>query len=328
MSQRINQMGIQAMQLIIVDPWFAKQQTWHVSGPKLVIGFTASLLTMVVLIAVSYNLLVLHGVRQGWSISQPLAELVAGSDRLGQERFMRENLDALAARLGEMQAKVLQLDELASRVASLAGVPLGIGSGKAGAGGVLTESRSLTLREFQASLDATTHRASVSTEQFEAMESQLFALRVRKAMLPTEVPVRDGRLGSGFGYRIDPLNGQRALHTGLDFAAEPGSAILAAAGGVVVTREFHPAYGNMVEIDHGNDLITRYAHASKVHVQVGEVVKAGKHIADVGSTGRSTGPHLHFEVWVGGTPQDPQRFLDAAFSESHAANSSLGSLRR
>jgi len=107
------------------------------------------------------------------------------------------------------------------------------------------------------------------------------------------------------------MTGQRALHTGLDFAADTGAPILAAAGGVVVVQEFHPAYGQMVEIDHGKELITRYAHASRVAVKVGDIVKRGQHIADVGSTGRSTGPHLHFEVWLSGIAQDPQLFLDA-----------------
>jgi murein DD-endopeptidase MepM/ murein hydrolase activator NlpD len=101
------------------------------------------------------------------------------------------------------------------------------------------------------------------------------------------------------------------MHTGLDFPADTGTPILAAAGGVVVVQEVHPAYGNMVEIDHGNDLITRYAHSSRVLVKKGDIVKRGQKIAEVGSTGRSTGPHLHFEVWVSGVVQDPRRFLDA-----------------
>jgi murein DD-endopeptidase MepM/ murein hydrolase activator NlpD len=118
-------------------------------------------------------------------------------------------------------------------------------------------------------------------------------------------------LGSAFGFRTDPINGRSALHTGLDFQAEPGRAILAAAGGVVVTQEYHAAYGNMVEIDHGNDLVTRYAHASETFVKKGDLIKRGQKIASVGSTGRSTGPHLHFEVLVQGLPQDPQKFLTA-----------------
>jgi murein DD-endopeptidase MepM/ murein hydrolase activator NlpD len=116
-------------------------------------------------------------------------------------------------------------------------------------------------------------------------------------------------VGSGFGFRIDPITSRSALHTGLDFPAEPGTAIMAAAGGMVVNVEVHPAYGNLVEIDHGNGLVTRYAHASKVMVKNGDLVKRGQLVAQVGNTGRSTGPHLHFEVLVDGVPQNPARFL-------------------
>jgi murein DD-endopeptidase MepM/ murein hydrolase activator NlpD len=130
-------------------------------------------------------------------------------------------------------------------------------------------------------------------------------------MVPTQQPLKAGHLGSSFGWRIDPFTGRSALHTGLDFQASPGTAILAAAGGVVVAQQVHPAYGNMVEIDHGNDLLTRYAHASKVWVKKGDLVRRGHKIAEVGTTGRSTGPHLHFEVMVQGIPQDPQKFLMA-----------------
>jgi murein DD-endopeptidase MepM/ murein hydrolase activator NlpD len=143
------------------------------------------------------------------------------------------------------------------------------------------------------------------------MESRLFDQKIRKMMVPTQQPVQAGHLGSSFGWRIDPFTGRSALHTGLDFQANSGTAILAAAGGVVVAQEVHPAYGNMVEIDHGNDLITRYAHASTFWVKKGDLVKRGQKIAEVGTTGRSTGPHLHFEVMVQGVPQDPQKFLAA-----------------
>ena len=134
---------------------------------------------------------------------------------------------------------------------------------------------------------------------------------MRNMMVPTQRPIADGHLGSDFGWRIDPITGRSALHTGLDFQADSGKAIHAAAGGVVVVQEFHSAYGNMLEIDHGNDLVTRYAHSSVVNVKKGDLVRRGQKIAEVGSTGRSTGAHLHFEVLVRGVPQDPQKFLDA-----------------
>ena len=104
------------------------------------------------------------------------------------------------------------------------------------------------------------------------------------------------------------------MHTGLDFPAEPGTPILAAAGGVVLSAEPHPQYGLLVELDHGNGLVTRYAHTSKMLVKPGDLVKRGQAIAAVGNTGRSTGPHLHFEVLVEGVQQNPARFLNAALA--------------
>jgi hypothetical protein len=116
-------------------------------------------------------------------------------------------------------------------------------------------------------------------------------------------------VGSGFGFRPDPFTGHASLHTGLDFPAEVGTPIIAAAGGIVTMREWHAAYGNTLEIDHGNGLVTRYAHTSAFEVERGALVKRGQLVARVGNTGRSTGPHLHFEVLVDGAPQDPARFL-------------------
>jgi murein DD-endopeptidase MepM/ murein hydrolase activator NlpD len=119
-------------------------------------------------------------------------------------------------------------------------------------------------------------------------------------------------VGSGFGVRPDPITGRSALHAGLDFPADAGTPVVAAAGGVVLAVEWHAQYGQQLEIDHGKGLLTRYAHLSKLHVRAGDLVRRGQRVAEVGSTGRSTGPHLHFEVLLEGAPQDPARFLAAA----------------
>jgi len=123
------------------------------------------------------------------------------------------------------------------------------------------------------------------------------------------LPLDHVTLGSPFGNRDDPFTGRRAFHSGLDFAAAPGTAIHAAAGGTVVSAGFRSDYGWVVEIDHGNGLRTRYAHASRLLVKTGDVVAPGATIAAVGSTGRSTGPHLHFEVLRSGEATDPRRYL-------------------
>ena len=127
-------------------------------------------------------------------------------------------------------------------------------------------------------------------------------------MVPSAAPVAVGA-GSGFGFRVDPFTGRAALHTGLDFPVAIGTPIRAAAGGVVISTLTLPSYGQMVEIDHGNRLHTRYAHSSKILVRTGQMIKRGDVVALVGSTGRSTGAHLHYETRIDGEPVDPTRFL-------------------
>jgi murein DD-endopeptidase MepM/ murein hydrolase activator NlpD len=203
---------------------------------------------------------------------------------------------------------MVQLDALSERVGGLAGVNPQELKVSAGRGGALVEGRPLSLQEVQATLNALEQLTGERTDLLTVMESRLIDQRLKKMMVPTQNPV-NAPVGSRFGWRIDPFTGRQALHTGLDFQATVGMPIVAAAGGVVVTSETHPEYGNMVEIDHGNGLVTRYGHASRLLVKKGDLVKRGQQVALVGTTGRSTGPHLHFEVLVQGVQQDPSRFL-------------------
>ena len=297
------------MHLIITDAWLAKSRAIYLSGTRLLVaGFIAALALMVVAAGL-YHWVFLKGAREGWPIVGTLVKLVVKDESEQRDRFMRENLDVMAKRLGEMQAKMVQLEALGERVSGLAGVNPAEIKSTMGSGGALVGSRSLTMQELQATLADLDKITDQRVDLMTLMESRLFDQKVKKLMVPTHQPVVGGILGSSFGWRIDPVNGRSALHTGLDFPAEHGTPILAAAGGVVVTQEYHPAYGKMVEVDHGNDLITRYAHASKVLINKGDLIKRGQKIAEVGSTGRSTGSHLHFEVLVQGVFQDPQKFL-------------------
>lgn len=298
------------MHLIITDAWMAKSQAIHLSGTKLLLAGLLSALCLMLVSVGLYHWVFLTAAREGWPIVGGLVKLVAKDDSVQRERFLRENLDAMAKRVGEMQAKMLQLDALGDRVSGLAGLPVSVAS-KAGSGGVLVSARPLSIEELQKALNDLEAHTGQRVDMLTVVESRLFDLKIKKLLIPTQHPVASGNLGSSFGWRIDPINGGSALHTGLDFQATSGTPIVAAAGGVVVTQEFHPGYGNMVEVDHGNDLLTRYAHASQVFVKKGDLIKRGKKIAEVGTTGRSTGPHLHFEVLVQGVPQDPQKFLTA-----------------
>ena len=297
------------MQMIITDSWLARTRVVHLSGRKLVFAACVASLVLTVVAAGLYHWVFLKGAREGWPVVGTFIKLVVKDEFAQRDRFMRDNLDVMAKKLGEMQAKLMQLESLGERVSGLAGIKPNEIKVPPGRGGTLVEGRSLSMEELHATLTDLDRMADQRTESMMLMESSLFEQKIRSLIVPTQQPVASGILGSAFGFRIDPFTGGSALHTGLDFQAESGTPILAAAGGVVVVQDAHAAYGNKVEIDHGNDLITRYAHASKVLVKKGDLIKRGQKIAEVGTTGRSTGPHLHFEVLVQGVAQDPQKFL-------------------
>ncbi len=299
------------MQLIITDAWLARSRAIHLTGTKLVLVALLASVVMTLLAAGLYHWVLLKGAREGWPVIGTLVRMVVKDEFEQRDRFMRENLDLLARKLGEMQAKMTQLESLGERVSGLAGVNPSEIKAKPGQGGALVSGRALTMEELKATLEDLDRLSEQRTDLMTMLESRLFDQKIRNMMVPTQPPILQANYGSMFGWRIDPITGRSALHTGIDFQAERGTPILAAAGGVVVAQEYHPEYGNMIEVDHGNDLITRYAHASRTMVRKGDLVKQGQKIAEVGSTGRSTGTHLHFEVLVQGVLQDPQKFLAA-----------------
>lgn len=299
------------MQLIITDAWLAKSRAVQLSGAKLLLALMGLSLVLMLFSAGLYYWVFLKGAREGWPVVGALVKMVVKDEFAQRDRYLRENIEVLAKKLGEMQAKMMQLESLGERVSGLAGVSSADVKIKPGQGGRLVAGRDLTLEELDAMLQGLNRLADQRADVMAALESRLFERKIKKMMVPTQTPVSNANLGSVFGWRIDPISGRSALHTGLDFPALSGTPVHAAAGGVVVVQEFHSEYGNLIEVDHGNDLITRYAHGSKAHVKKGDLIKRGQHIADVGSTGRSTGSHLHFEVLVQGVPQDPQKFLNA-----------------
>jgi murein DD-endopeptidase MepM/ murein hydrolase activator NlpD len=253
------------------------------------------------------------GIKEKWPIVYKVISVATAEDFASRDRYLRENLNAMAVKLGEVQAKLVTLEALGERVSGLAGVnPKEFNIKQTpGSGGVFVPGKDLNGEQLNSALDDLTSATANRSDMFSIIEQRLLEQRVQKMMVPTKQPVNAGYVGSGFGWRVDPFNHSSAMHTGLDFVAEPGTPILAAAGGVVMVSEPHPGYGNMIDIDHGGELVTRYAHASKVFVKAGDIVRPGQKIAEVGSSGRSTGPHLHFEVLVQGAAQDPAKFLAA-----------------
>lgn len=299
------------MHLIITDAWLAKSKALHLSGTKLLMAGLAASLTLMLVSASLYHWVFLKGAREGWPLVGTLVKLVGKDEADQRDRYLRENLEAVAKKMGEMQARLIQLDALGERVAGLAGISSAELVSVGGRGGAFVAMNPSSLDAVQQALADLEKQTGQRADLLTVIESRLFDAKIKKMMIPTQAPVVGGEVGSAFGWRSDPITGASALHTGLDFPSSPGTPILAAAGGVVVTQEYHAAYGNMVEVDHGNDLVTRYAHASQVFVKKGDLIKRGQKIATVGTTGRSTGPHLHFEVLVQGVQQDPQKFLNA-----------------
>ncbi len=304
------------MQVILVSNKLAQARSVQLSMMHLI----AAAIGVIVLVIAGAAGLSYLSLRHASELRLPFVETIVSTvnarENKRHDEFIRENINALAVKLGEMQAQLTRLDALGERLLSLTGLKsrefnfrVGDSPGRGGtpdAGG-----RPLSIDELQKELDRLATNVDHRSDYLRLMEDELVREKVRSRLLPSGTPINVPYVISGFGTRIDPFTGRRAMHEGFDFAAPAGTPIFAAAGGIVTAAEMHPAYGNMVDVEHANGLATRYAHASKLLVKVGDVVKRGQKIAEVGSTGHSTGPHLHFEVREGGVAQNPSRFLSA-----------------
>lgn len=229
------------------------------------------------------------------------------------KRNAEKNLDALSARLSSLQAQLLRLDALGSRLVSIANMsdiefnmlePPGMG------GPSLTKDQnSLGVIDFIAALETIGQRIEDRSEKFSAMESMLMDSNIQSQVLPGGTPVSGGWTSSVFGWRTDPISGKKDFHEGIDLAGKYGSMVSSVAAGIVTWSGRHSGYGKMIEISHGNGYVTRYAHNKENLVVVGDKVDKGQHIAVMGTSGRSTGPHVHFEVVHNGKHVNPRKFV-------------------
>ena len=297
------------MQIIIVHPGLSRARALTLR-PGWLLGATL----LATLLACAVGALLSYAVwRPAQAASAPFARALAagqGSANADDE-FLRQNIEALAVRLGELQARLARLDAIGDRLGAMVGIrtqelqrPL---PGRGGAPGPDSEQASLE------DLSSAVERVALGVEQrgdhLSLLESELVLRDVMASLLPSIEPLPDGLPGSRFGWRRDPFTGRGAMHEGIDFNAPHGTPIVAAGAGVVVFAGWHPAYGRQVDIDHGAGMVTRYAHASRILVKTGDIVRRGQRIALVGSSGRSTGAHLHFEVRVDDEPRDPLAYL-------------------
>lgn len=293
------------MNIILVSNKWAESRSIYLGGKQI---------AMLLVLLSGFVIIAALGVQSLRVSAEGAGQIMAGGTRVRADQYERASLDTLAVKLGEMQARMQRLDALGGRLVKLTGMkPSEFQFDQPPAqGGPLVSLGALSAANLAQQLDSLTRLVDDRTDKLTALNTLLMQDQLSRGLLRSVDPVTDGVYTSNFGWRVDPFTGRSAMHEGVDFMAESGTAIHASAGGVVVYADTHAQYGNMVEVDHGNDIVTRYAHASKLLVKVGQVVRRGDKIAEVGSTGRSTGNHLHFEVRYKGIAQNPVRFLQNA----------------
>ncbi len=225
---------------------------------------------------------------------------------------LQERTDALGIRMARLDAHIIRIDELGKRLAAMAHIDRhefnfdedpavgGPDGDDSGAGP--------QIRDLSSALNELQQRIDLRDTQLSALESVIASRNLDAAVHPQGRPILDGFISSYYGERTDPFTGRAEFHKGIDFAGAQGAPVIAVAAGVVTWAGNRDGYGTLVEINHGNGYVTRYAHNEKVLVKVGETVTRGQTIALMGSTGRSTGPHVHFEVLRNGQQVNPLSF--------------------
>jgi murein DD-endopeptidase MepM/ murein hydrolase activator NlpD len=236
--------------------------------------------------------------------SEQLADIKQGAE---------EQLEALTMRLALMQARLVRLDAVGERVTEIADLdegefdfsqPLAIGGPSIGT------SESYSIAGFMNAVDLLEDQLDDRQQQLEILEGMMADRKIQSDVFIAGRPLEKGWIASRFGKRLDPFTGRLTFHGGIDFTTgKAGAEINTVAAGVVTWAGPRSGYGLMVEVNHGNGYTTRYAHSEKLLVEVGDVVNKGQNIALVGSTGRSTGPHVHFEVYKNGRVVDPAAYI-------------------
>ena len=257
------------------------------------------------------------GMRSAAGMAQVESMQTADASRQVELQQVRRNaqheVNALAARLAELQAQANRLNALGTRLTQAGQLQDGEFdfNKPVGQGGVGRSSDMLPgeLRTELANLEGQFRHADT---QLTVLESLLFNRDLDRSAIPSGDPIANSYITSGFGSRADPFGGGHQFHKGIDFEADIGDPVLAVADGVVSFSGERSGYGNVIEIDHGNGYVTRYAHNSRLERTVGDLVRSGQEIAKAGSTGRSTGAHVHLEVWQDGRVINPRQFLVSA----------------
>lgn len=244
------------------------------------------------------------------------------SERVNLEAVKQESeakLAALNAQLGEIQAQITRLNALGERLTRMAGLEegefnFGLIPAQGGPEELLDTAHPENVEDLSVEdgVEDLENQVSDREQQFQVLERLLMNRNVQDRVRPQGRPIRGGWVSSGYGSRTDPISGRRAWHGGVDFAGHLGSDVEAVAAGVVTWSGERYGYGRLVEINHGNGYVTRYAHNKETLVSVGDMVRKGDRIALLGQSGRATGPHVHFEVHYNGRSVNPVEYIRAA----------------
>lgn len=231
---------------------------------------------------------------------------------------VEDHMRVLSVRTGELKAQLLRVEALGGRLVSTAkldGVEFDFSSAPALGGpeeSTVAKPATIKASDIVKELDGLQTQITDRERQLLVLESLLVNRSLNQESEIAGRPLRVGWLSSRYGYRNDPFNGRKTFHKGVDFAGPMGGDVVAVGGGVVTWANTRAGYGRLVEINHGNGYVTRYGHSKKILVNVGDRVEPGQVIAYIGSSGRSTGPHVHFEVWKDGTAIDPLQYIRAS----------------
>ena len=308
------------MNIIFVGRKHGKSKTVQLANREIILLMVFSAALLVGLVFLGYQLRVFfeetaeltieHSIVKGWD--KKLDDQKKELNKL--KRLSQEKVDALTLRMGDMQARLMRLDALGQRLTEVAKLQNGefdfsLSPALGGPTASLQADESYVMPGLLESLEEIENRIVNSEQQLEVIDALFISRNTQDELFIAGRPIKWGWMSSAYGYRTDPFSGKRAWHAGVDFAGKEDSDIVAVASGVVTWSGTRYGYGNLVEVNHGDGYTTRYAHCKSLLASVGDVVEKGQVLATMGSTGRSTGPHVHYEVRKQGKPVNPKKYI-------------------
>ncbi len=296
------------MQIIIISSNKSIHKHWHFSRTNLIflsIAFIVVFATIIVSLNTSAHIL------SAPQVTSPIIPMQVNNEDSVEQKSDLAIQEYYTQRLGQLQAESIRLKALTEKIAKMSGVNVDVFEleNTPPQGGLAADGQEVSIATFQWELEQVTSSFKMQDENLEMLQKVYLTNDSIKSAIPQGSPSKEGWISSYYGNRIDPFNGKKVFHHGLDIAGKQGSEVLSVADGIISWTGTRSGYGQLVDIDHGNGYITRYAHNKELIVQIGDRVKKGQVIALMGSTGRSTGPHVHFEVLLDGKTINPYGFV-------------------